>query len=212
MTLQRKGFTKTELAAMTVEANLALEDYYKGKMDGKIGGIDRQQVASKLHRAATAGQTQAIIRDEKQLANIFQMELDGVTLDLLEEELPQGSAPPLEPLLPSSAEPRFSKEDFATAAGIKKMINAPDFLDEAAATMKARAALRDKPTGERTAKKIAEVFNAITGHEITEADAWIFLIALKIVRSRSGKFNRDDYVDMAAYAGLLGEHESVSRE
>lgn len=85
------------------------------------------------------------------------------------------------------------------------------FLEEAAGVMKQRAALRDADDGERTAAKIAEVFNAITGHEITEADAWMFLVVLKIVRSRNGKFNADDYVDLAAYSGLLGECESVNR-
>lgn len=85
------------------------------------------------------------------------------------------------------------------------------FLEEASGVMKQRAELRDADDGERTAAKIAEVFNAITGHKISEADAWTFLIVLKIVRSRNGKFNADDYVDMAAYSGLLGECESVSR-
>jgi hypothetical protein len=89
---------------------------------------------------------------------------------------------------------------------------AHEFLDEAAAVMKQRAALRDKEGGERTAGQIAKVFNAITGHEITEADAWIFLITLKIVRSRNGKYNEDDYTDLSAYAALLGEHESESRQ
>jgi hypothetical protein len=86
------------------------------------------------------------------------------------------------------------------------------FLEEASRAMKQRAELRDAEGGERTAAKIAEVFNAITGHNISEADAWMFLIVLKIVRSRNGKFNADDYVDLAAYAGLLGECESVNRE
>lgn len=83
------------------------------------------------------------------------------------------------------------------------------FLDEAANAMKARAALRDTPQGERTAGKIAKVFNAITGHDLTEEDAWLFLLVLKIVRSRSGKYSRDDYVDMSAYSALLGEHAST---
>jgi hypothetical protein len=83
------------------------------------------------------------------------------------------------------------------------------FLDEAANAMKARAALRDTPGGERTAGKIAKVFNAITGHDLTEEDAWLFLLVLKIVRSRSGKYSRDDYVDMSAYSALLGEHAST---
>lgn len=85
------------------------------------------------------------------------------------------------------------------------------FLEEAVTTMKARAELRDKEDGERTAAQIAKVFNVITGHTLSEADAWMFLIVLKIVRSRSGRYNKDDYVDLAAYSGLLGEFESTNR-
>jgi hypothetical protein len=88
---------------------------------------------------------------------------------------------------------------------------AASFLKEAMAQMQARAELRDTPEGERTAKQIAKVFNAITGNEITEADAWIFLIVLKLVRSMSGKYCKDDYVDLAAYASLLGECESTRK-
>jgi hypothetical protein len=85
------------------------------------------------------------------------------------------------------------------------------FLNEAVTQMNARAQLRDTAQGERTAGKIATVFNALTGHNLTEADAWTFLIVLKIVRSRNGKFSADDYTDLSAYSALLGEHESTSR-
>lgn len=116
--------------------------------------------------------------------------------------------------------PAAEVPDEATKAFIKELNkehnlnrqSAHGFLEEASSAMKQRAALRDADDGERTAAQIAKVFNAITGHDITEADAWMFLVVLKIVRSRNGKFNRDDYVDLAAYAGLLGECESVSRK
>lgn len=85
------------------------------------------------------------------------------------------------------------------------------FLNEAVTQMNARAQLRDTAQGERTAGKIAAVFNTLTGHNLTEADAWTFLIVLKMVRSRSGKFSADDYTDLSAYSALLGEHESTSR-
>lgn len=94
---------------------------------------------------------------------------------------------------------------------VKEIIADPavGFLKEAQAAMEARAALRDTPEGERTAGKIAKVFNSITGHDLTESDAWLFLLVLKIVRSRNGNYSRDDYVDMAAYSALWGEHESM---
>jgi hypothetical protein len=90
--------------------------------------------------------------------------------------------------------------------------SAHGFLEEASSAMKQRAALRDAEDGERTAAQIAKVFNAITGHELSEADAWTFLMCLKIVRCRAGKYDRDSYVDLAAYAALLGESESVNRK
>jgi hypothetical protein len=90
----------------------------------------------------------------------------------------------------------------------QKVEPAHTFLEEAGNAMKARAELRDTPGGERTAAKIAQVFNSLTVHDLTEADVWQLLIILKMVRARSGKYNRDDYVDMAAYSGLLGECES----
>lgn len=116
--------------------------------------------------------------------------------------------------------PAAEVPDEATKAFLRELNREPKpkrdsahgFLEEASETMKRRAALRDSEEGERTAAQIANVFNAITGHDLSEADAWMFLVVLKIVRSRNGKYNRDDFVDLAAYAGLLGECESVSRK
>lgn len=83
------------------------------------------------------------------------------------------------------------------------------FLEEGMAAMKARAQLRDKPEGERSMGTIVNTFNALTGHNLTEAEGWEFMVLLKLVRGRQGNFNADDYVDGAAYFGLLGECESA---
>lgn len=113
------------------------------------------------------------------------------------------SGPVIKELLPQEIQdqlwPQPKESSFEPAVG---------FLGEAQDQMEARAKLRDTPGGERTAKKIAEVFNAITGHGITEEDAWTFLIVLKMVRARAGKYNRDDFVDLAAYSSLMGESAS----
>lgn len=95
---------------------------------------------------------------------------------------------------------------------LQKVVSAHEFLEEAVITMRSRAASRDKITGERTAAQIAQVFNALSGHTLTEADVWQILLVLKLVRARNGNFNRDDYVDMAAYSGLLGQSESENPE
>jgi hypothetical protein len=85
------------------------------------------------------------------------------------------------------------------------------FLEDASKVMKQRAQLRDKPEGERSMESIVKTFNALTGKDLTEAEGWEFMVILKMVRGRQGKFNEDDYTDMAAYSGLLGECESKNR-
>lgn len=57
---------------------------------------------------------------------------------------------------------------------------------------------------ERIAKQIAAVFNALTGRDLTEQEAWTFLICLKLVRQHR-KHREDNIVDLVAYAALLGE-------
>ena len=84
-------------------------------------------------------------------------------------------------------------------------MKADEFLQQGIDAMKQRAALRDTPQGERSTAKAVEIFNAWTGHKLSEADGWRFLIALKQAREIQGQFHADDYVDMAAYPGLLGE-------
>jgi hypothetical protein len=87
-------------------------------------------------------------------------------------------------------------------------ITAASILDEAQKQMVQRGQLRDQPSGERSMEKIIATFNALTGHKLTEAEGWEFMILLKLVRGRQGKFNKDDYVDAGAYSGLLGECEA----
>ena len=89
--------------------------------------------------------------------------------------------------------------------------SAHGFLEEASETMKARAQLRDAQGGERSMAKTVAIFNAWTGNNLSEDDGWRFMISLKQAREVQGKYNRDDYVDLAAYCGLLGEFESGSR-
>lgn len=103
-----------------------------------------------------------------------------------------------------AAEQHFKKD-------VREPEPAAGFLKEAQEAMELKAKLRDTPKGERTAEQIANVFNAITGHELTETDAWTFLLVLKLVRSRNGKYNRDDYVDLAAYSSLMGECASAGQ-
>lgn len=114
--------------------------------------------------------------------------------------------PPLQPL-------DLEKTVFVeTDAKTDKSQQAHTFLEEAGTVMKERAKLRDKPEGERSMEAIVKTFNALTGKNLTEAEGWEFMLILKMVRGRQGSFHRDDYVDLAAYSGLLGECESTARK
>ena len=124
--------------------------------------------------------------------------------------------PPLEPLCPSYAPGKVSswrmvpEDKFSTLQDYDPhpLDLASEFLEEAVATMKARAALRDKPQGERSMEAIVAGFNGATGHSISEEDGWLFMVLLKAVRGRQGFYNKDDFVDGAAYFGLMGESAS----
>lgn len=80
-----------------------------------------------------------------------------------------------------------------------------EYCKNAATTMEQRG----KENGydskeERSAKQIAAVFNALTGRDLTEQEAWVFMICLKLVR-QTRKHQEDNIVDLVAYAALLGE-------
>ncbi len=90
-----------------------------------------------------------------------------------------------------------------------KAVSAPDFCNKAEQLMRERATTYDKDgnfEGERSASKIAIAFNAITGHNITESEAWLFLQIMKDVRQWSTKtYHADSAEDCVAYAALKAE-------
>lgn len=84
-------------------------------------------------------------------------------------------------------------------------ITAPDLLNQASEAIGDRAAQRDMPQGERSMARTVAAFNALTGHDITERDGWLFMAALKASRATAGALRLDDYIDGAAYMALAGE-------
>lgn len=85
-------------------------------------------------------------------------------------------------------------------------MKAPEILAAARGELEERAAAYDAPEGERSVPAVVAAFNAITGHQLTEADGWRFLVLLKLVRGRAAPgFHRDSAVDAAGYTALLGE-------
>ena len=87
-------------------------------------------------------------------------------------------------------------------------LKAHEFLERGIGHMVDRAKAYDKPDGERSMGKTVAAFSAITGIEISEAQGWMFMALLKLVRSQQGEFKADNYEDGAAYVGLMGEASS----
>jgi len=84
-------------------------------------------------------------------------------------------------------------------------VKAHQILEAGLGHMKDRSATYDKPAGERSMGATVDAFRAITGHDLTEEQGWLFMGLLKMVRSQQGGFRADNYEDLAAYAGLQGE-------
>lgn len=58
-----------------------------------------------------------------------------------------------------------------------------------------------------------EAFNAITRCDLTEADGWMFMAVLKMVRlNQRATYHADSAEDLVAYAALLGEAKSQQTE
>lgn len=92
-------------------------------------------------------------------------------------------------------------------------MKAYEYCKNAATTMEQRGKENgyDNAKEERSAKQIAAVFNALTGRDLTEQEAWTFLICLKLVRQHR-KHQEDNIVDLVAYAALLGESYMTVRD
>lgn len=88
---------------------------------------------------------------------------------------------------------------------------APDILKAAATHMEDRAKLYDKPEGERSMPPTVAAFNAVTGHNLTEEQGWLFMELLKCVRAEHNGYRSDNYEDGAAYVALKGEAAARSR-
>ena len=103
-------------------------------------------------------------------------------------------------------------------------MKAIEILEKSTDTIKARGAVYD-PSGkeERSMAQTVQVFNALTGHELTEREGWIFMVCLKLVRAEStvrvvssdleeseetiqaSESYMDSVLDGAAYLALSGE-------
>lgn len=91
------------------------------------------------------------------------------------------------------------------------MTRAPDILTAALGHMQDRATTYDKPEGERSMPATVAAFNALTGHNLTAEQGWLFMTVLKLCRTQQGGHRPDNYEDGAAYFALMGEQAAVDR-
>lgn len=56
-------------------------------------------------------------------------------------------------------------------------------------------------------RHIAQIFNAITGHNIKTSEVPVFHMATKLARMQTSPNKRDHYIDVMAYAGIAYECE-----
>jgi hypothetical protein len=84
-------------------------------------------------------------------------------------------------------------------------VKATDILTKAAGHLADRAKTYDKPEGERSMEKTVQMFNTLSGTQLTTEQGWLFMVLLKMVRSQQGAFKSDNYEDGAAYFALAGE-------
>lgn len=83
-------------------------------------------------------------------------------------------------------------------------MNAIETLRTAAQAIEDRAPLRDSD-GNRSMQCTVDVFSALTGHDLSEEEGWLFMVCVKLARSRGSQHHADDYTDGAAYVALAGE-------
>ena len=92
----------------------------------------------------------------------------------------------------------------------EEMIHASNYLEAALGHMRDREETYDSPGGERSMSKTVTMFNTLYRQNITEEMGWAFMCILKLVRSSQGAFRSDNYEDLAAYAGLMGESAAMA--
>lgn len=85
--------------------------------------------------------------------------------------------------------------------------SASDYLEEGAKLLKERGKQYDKQSEERSMEKIVNIFNAMTGKELTTVEGWYFMQVLKDVRffQNTEKPHEDSLVDGINYRALMTE-------
>ena len=90
-------------------------------------------------------------------------------------------------------------------------MKAPEILTRSAEIMAERAKQYDSPKGERSMGKAVAAFNAVTGQSLSEANGWLLMALLKMVRDNTTTEPHADSInDLVAYGALYGEARLAS--
>lgn len=90
-------------------------------------------------------------------------------------------------------------------------MKAPEILTRSAEIMAERAKQYDSHEGERSMGKAVAAFNAVTGQSLSEANGWLLMALLKMVRDNTtDKPHEDSINDLVAYGALYGEARLAS--
>jgi hypothetical protein len=114
-------------------------------------------------------------------------------------------------ILQTHALPKQQELDFGELSSLRAEMTAPDILMAAASHLEERANSYDSDEGERSIPNTVRMFNALTGHNLSEEQGWLFMVCLKLVRSQQGGLRMDSYEDGAAYFALAGESAAYER-
>jgi hypothetical protein len=83
-------------------------------------------------------------------------------------------------------------------------ITAEELLEKSSKIMRERAASRGL-SHERSIPIAVSNFNKITNNNITNSDALMFMLLLKLARAEAGSPIEDDFIDALAYLALYAE-------
>ena len=84
-------------------------------------------------------------------------------------------------------------------------MKASDILEKCKEILKERGQQYDVKKKGHSMQKTVSAFNAVTGHNLTAPQGWLFMTLLKAVRSQQGNVKLDNYVDGSNYFALMGE-------
>ena len=184
-------------------ANSVLHEYLADRQQ-----VSREDIARQLHGCSVR---QLDRRDRKRIHRTLtaggwkllrRRVAPGAVVRVYERSKPQQRAVfhlttgLVDPLHLDQQERRFSL--------IERPTTAITILQDASQAILDRAASRDIEA-ERSMARTVKAFNALTGHDVSERDGWIFMAVLKAARATAGSFNADNFADGAGYFGLAGE-------